>query len=146
MVRLEVFVNEVLLTTVQGDGMLISTPTGSTAYNLSCGGSIVHADADVICLTPICPHSLSFRPVILPLSAQVKIVIAEESRTDAQVTYDGALKYTLKQKGVLNISESQSKVPFLKWRTEVGDQVWAQKLSKILKWNKQILQNPIAKL
>lgn len=62
----EIYVNDVMLTVVQGDGILISTPTGSTAYNLSCGGSIVHIAAQVICLTPICPHSLSFRPIILP--------------------------------------------------------------------------------
>jgi NAD+ kinase len=63
----EVIVNDILLTTVQGDGILIATPTGSTAYNLSCGGSIVHSSAQVICLTPINPHSLSFRPIILPV-------------------------------------------------------------------------------
>ena len=62
----EIYVNNVLLTIVQGDGILIATPTGSTAYNLSCGGSIVHNEAEVLCLTPICPHSLSFRPIILP--------------------------------------------------------------------------------
>ena len=62
----DVFVNNVPLTTVAGDGLLIATPTGSTAYNLSCGGSIVHNSAQVLCLTPICPHSLSFRPIILP--------------------------------------------------------------------------------
>jgi NAD+ kinase len=62
----EIYVNNVLLTILQGDGILIATPTGSTAYNLSCGGSIVHNSAEVLCLTPICPHSLSFRPIILP--------------------------------------------------------------------------------
>jgi len=67
----EIYVNGILLTVVQGDGILISTPTGSTAYNLSCGGSIVHNSAEVICLTPICPHSLSFRPIILSQSCVI---------------------------------------------------------------------------
>lgn len=67
----EIYVNGILLTVVQGDGILISTPTGSTAYNLSCGGSIVHNSAEVICLTPICPHSLSFRPIILSHSCEI---------------------------------------------------------------------------
>lgn len=89
MTRFDVYVNDTLLTTVQGDGILISTPTGSTAYNLSCGGSIVHSGADVICLTPICPHSLSFRPVILPKTCAIKIVLPELARTDAWVTFDG---------------------------------------------------------
>jgi NAD kinase len=75
MALFDIFVNDVHLTTVQGDGVLISTPTGSTAYNLSCGGSIVHASAQVICVTPICPHSLSFRPIILPINAKITIFL-----------------------------------------------------------------------
>jgi len=75
MCKFDIYVNDVELTTVQGDGILISTPTGSTAYNLSCGGSIVHETADVICLTPICAHSLSFRPIILPKDVEIKIVL-----------------------------------------------------------------------
>ena len=79
----DVYINDDLLTTVQGDGMLISTPTGSTAYNLSCGGSIVHPNANVISMTPICPHSLSFRPIILPDTTKITIVVPEEARTGA---------------------------------------------------------------
>ena len=85
MVLLEVYVNDVLLTTVQGDGLLISTPTGSTAYNMSCGGSIVHPKAEVVCITPICPHSLSFRPIILSIEETIKIVIPTHSRAEAHV-------------------------------------------------------------
>jgi NAD+ kinase len=75
MCRFDIYINEVFLTCVQGDGILISTPTGSTAYNLSCGGSIVHDTADVVCLTPISAHSLSFRPIILPSSVSIKVVL-----------------------------------------------------------------------
>jgi NAD kinase len=89
MVRFDIYVNDVHLTTVQGDGVLISTPTGSTAYNLSCGGSIVHAAAEVVCVTPICPHSLSFRPVILPINAKISLVLPIDARTDAWATFDG---------------------------------------------------------
>jgi NAD kinase len=89
MVCFDIYVNDVHLTTVQGDGVLISTPTGSTAYNLSCGGSIVHASAEVICVTPICPHSLSFRPVILPINAKICLVLPTDARTDAWATFDG---------------------------------------------------------
>jgi NAD+ kinase len=89
MARFDVQVNDIPFTTVQGDGILISTPTGSTAYNLSCGGSIVHPSADVICLTSICPLSLSFRPVILPKQDVIKIIVPEMARTNAWVTIDG---------------------------------------------------------
>ena len=94
----EIYVNGILLTVVQGDGILISTPTGSTAYNLSCGGSIVHNSAEVICLTPICPHSLSFRPIILSHSCEIQIRLHESARlSQAQVTMDGSGSYALKQ-------------------------------------------------
>ena len=89
MCRFDVYINDTLLTIVQGDGVLISTPTGSTAYNLSCGGSIIHPTADVVALTPICPHSLSFRPIILPKTAKITIVLPQDARTGAWVTFDG---------------------------------------------------------
>ena len=93
----EVYVNKILLTIVQGDGILIATPTGSTAYNLSCGGSIVHPQAEVICLTPINPHSLSFRPIILPVQGcELEIRMSETSRQMfAQVTIDGQQSFEL---------------------------------------------------
>jgi len=56
------------MTTLVGDGIIIATPTGSTAYNLSAGGSIVQANCQCICVTPLAPHSLSFRPLIIPVS------------------------------------------------------------------------------
>jgi NAD+ kinase len=87
--RFDIYINEVFLTTVQGDGLIISTPTGSTAYNLSCGGSIVHDTSDVVCLTPIAVHSLSFRPIILPKSVTIRVVLPKDARTGAWVTFDG---------------------------------------------------------
>jgi NAD kinase len=61
------------MTTLVGDGLIISTPTGSTAYNLSAGGSIVQANTQCICLTPLAPHSLSFRPLIIPAATCVTL-------------------------------------------------------------------------
>lgn len=58
---------------VQADGVLLATPTGSTAYSVAAGGSMVHPNVPCILFTPICPHSLSFRPVILPDSAEIEL-------------------------------------------------------------------------
>jgi NAD+ kinase len=63
--NLELYGDDELLTVVQADGCIFSTPTGSTAYSLSAGGSLVHPDIPAILLTPICPHTLSFRPMVL---------------------------------------------------------------------------------
>jgi len=64
LVRLEVFADDELVTDYTCDGLIFSTPTGSTAYNLSAGGPLIHPGADVIAMTPICPHTLSNRSII----------------------------------------------------------------------------------
>ena len=134
-----------------GDGVLISTPTGRTAYNLSCGGSIVHTGANVICLTPICPHSLSFRPIILPASNCIlEIKLSETYRGDAgHVQIDGHDKVELCHKQVLQISQSPFDIPFIKWRSLNQDKEWTSKLVDHLKWNSQVMtgnQLPLGKL
>ena len=78
--RLEVYVNGAYLTTMQADGVIVATPTGSTAYSMSAAGSMVHPSVPAILLTPICPHSLSCRPMLLPDSAEVIIRNSPEAR------------------------------------------------------------------
>jgi NADH kinase len=78
------------LTTALADGLIISTPTGSTAYSLSAGGSIVHPLVSSLLLTPICPRSLSFRPLVLPAHAQVVMRLDERNRAGrVEVSVDG---------------------------------------------------------
>ena len=74
--KLDLFVDEIHLTQVHADGLVVSTPTGSTAYSLSAGGSLVHPEVQSMLLTPICPHSLSFRPMLLPDSVKLKIQVS----------------------------------------------------------------------
>ena len=143
MCKFDIYINGVELTTVQGDGILISTPTGSTAYNLSCGGSIVHECTDVICLTPICPHSLSFRPIILPKDVEIKIVLPQTARTGAWVTFDGQMRFKIEKEEEIVVQQSQYCVPFVKWRQANSDQTWVHKLKKTLRWNNQIIQKPL---
>ena len=77
---IDVFVDGQHLTEAVCDGLIISTPTGSTAYSLSAGGPIVHPSLSAIVLTPICPRSLSFRPLVFPSSSSVTLRVCNSSR------------------------------------------------------------------
>lgn len=85
----EVFIDQEHLTTIQADGVVVSTPTGSTAYSLAAGGSLVHPDLPAILLTPICPHSLSFRPILLPDSIQLRLFVPFDARSTVFASFDG---------------------------------------------------------
>lgn len=83
MSQLELFVDDVPLTTINADGLVVATPTGSTAYSLSAGASLTHPEVPAILVTPICPHTLSFRPMLLPDSFTLKIEVPIDSRSTA---------------------------------------------------------------
>jgi NADH kinase len=86
----EVYVGGRFLTEAVADGMIISTPTGSTAYSLSSGGSIIHPLVSSLLLTPICPRSLSFRPLVLPASTPITLKLSEKGRgRQVEVSIDG---------------------------------------------------------
>ncbi len=72
-----------------GDGMIVATPTGSTAYALSCGGPIIEPALDAVALVPICPHTLSDRPIVVPASLEIEVRVLERANTKAEVTADG---------------------------------------------------------
>jgi len=88
LIELEVAVNGELLTRYRCDGLIASSPTGSTAYSLAAGGAIVSPDADVLTLTPICPHTLSIRPVVMSLDSVVQVTLLSH-RLEATLVGDG---------------------------------------------------------
>ncbi|CAN6557616.1 unnamed protein product [Malus baccata var. baccata] len=87
--NLECYCDNSFVTCVQGDGLILSTTSGSTAYSLAAGGSMVHPQVPGILFTPICPHSLSFRPLILPEHVTLRVQVPSNSRSHAWASFDG---------------------------------------------------------
>jgi NADH kinase len=95
----------------KSDGLIISTPTGSTAYSLSAGGPIVHPSVPSLLLTPICPRSLSFRSVLLPTDVRIHLKISPHSRAAAELSLDGRAVGVLEPHEYLTVSMSRYPVP-----------------------------------
>jgi len=93
-IDLEVTINDEFLTTFRADGLIIATPTGSTAYNLSAGGPILYPTMETFILTPICPFTLTNRPIIIPHEAVIQIRMGKESEEEVLLTFDGQLGLT----------------------------------------------------
>lgn len=90
LIKLNVLISGHQLSRMSADGLIISTPTGSTAYGLSAGGPIVHPSASVTILVPICPHSLTFRPLVVPATDRIEVICEGNSHGDDMlVTFDG---------------------------------------------------------
>ncbi|KAI0383873.1 ATP-NAD kinase [Hypomontagnella monticulosa] len=129
--NLELYGDNELLTVVQADGCIFSTPTGSTAYSLSAGGSLVSPDLPAILLTPICPHTLSFRPMVLSDTMLLRVSIPRNSRATAYCAFDGKGRVELKQGDCVTISASQYPFPtVMRTGTE-----WFDSVSRTLQWN-----------
>jgi NAD+ kinase len=89
MVEYELYIDGKFVYSQSADGLIISTPTGSTAYALSGGGPIMHPDLDALVLVPICPHTLSSRPIVIDGNSEIRIVPSPDNRTQAQISCDG---------------------------------------------------------
>ncbi|CAL4972074.1 unnamed protein product [Urochloa decumbens] len=108
---LECYCDSSFVTCVQGDGLIISTTSGSTAYSLAAGGSMVHPQVPGILFTPICPHSLSFRPLILPEYVTLRVQVPYNSRGHAWASFDGKDRRQLSPGDALICSISPWPVP-----------------------------------
>ncbi|CAO1630226.1 unnamed protein product [Parajaminaea phylloscopi] len=111
MTTIDAFVNGNHLTQAISDGLIVASPTGSTAYSLSAGGPIVHPSVQSLLLTPICPRSLSFRPVLLPSDSTIQLKISEHSRSPAELTIDGREVRVVQPGQFLEISMSPYPIP-----------------------------------
>ncbi|KAF1797870.1 ATP-NAD kinase-like domain-containing protein [Mucor lusitanicus] len=130
---LELFGDERHLTTVQADGLCIATATGSTAYSLSASGSLTHPDMQCTLVTPICPHTLSFRPMLLPSEMVIRIVVPFGSRHSAYCSFDGRNRTELKQGDHVKITMSPYPVKTFCSCDSSND--WFSSVQSCLQWN-----------
>lgn len=136
---IEVFGDSQHFTTVQGDGICVSTPTGSTAYNLACGGSLVHPEAPVLLITAIAPHALNFRPLVLPDTIVLRIGVPYDARASCWASFDGKERCELKAGDYVTISASRFPFPSV-LPLDRKNEDWVDSLSRTLSWNKRTRQ------
>lgn len=118
-----------LVARFRADGLIIATPSGSTAYNLSAGGPIVHPLLPVVLLTPICPHALTLRPVVVPSSGRVEVRLASEGE-EVFLTLDGQEGTSLTHGDTVAVTRSQRTARLIK----VGDRTFYHSLRGKLRW------------
>lgn len=132
--NLELYGDTHLLTIIQADGCIISTPTGSTAYSLSAGGPLTHPSIPGILLTPICPHTLSFRPMVLSDTLCLRICVPKGSRSTAYASFDGKGRVELRRGDEVRVEAGRYPFPTVVGEGGTGGE-WFESVRRALKWN-----------
>lgn len=127
MITCTVKMSGMFLGSYSGDGLIVSTPTGSTAYSLSCGGPIVYPGIQALLLTPICPHTLTSRPMVLPADAVLEITVSA-SHHDMGITIDGQMGYPLQEGDIVRVKRSAFPALLIKWQERSFFEVVRRKL------------------
>ncbi|KAF9311213.1 hypothetical protein BG003_007663 [Podila horticola] len=138
MLQLELFVDGNHVTTILADGLVIATATGSTAYSLSIGGSLVHPDKNSIIIAPIASHSLTARPMIIPGTKHLRIGVPSASRTTAWASFDGRYRQELDRGDSIMITASKYPAVTICRRDQSTD--WFTGLTQVLNWNSRVMQ------
>jgi NAD+ kinase len=128
-IELAVEVNKQFVAVVRADGLIVSTPTGSTAYSLAAGGPILYPNLGAIILTPICPHTLTYRPVVIPDQAEIELTLRGTS-SEVYVTFDGQSALLLHPGDVVLARKSRYSVKLL----SLPDKNYFQVLRHKLRW------------
>jgi len=122
------------VTTYAADGIIVATPTGSTAYSLSAGGPLVHPSLQTLLVTPICPHTLTARALLVPPSAAVTVVVERDPQDMVRVTIDGQLGFPLQADDEIHIRRAPHQARFL----SVGGSDFYDKLQNKLHWGETL--------
>src|ERR1700681_1099065 len=128
MIDLSVSVGDEFVTRVKADGLIIATPTGSPAYNLGAGGPIVHRNVDALILTPIAPHTLTNRPVVIPATSAVRVQPNMEERDEVFVTFDGQAGFQLQAGDEITVRRAETPLRLIRPSTRSYFEVLRTKL------------------
>ena len=135
---LEIYVDDLYLTTYRADGLIVSTPTGSTAYSMAAGGPILYPNLHALILTPICPYTLSHRPIVLPDTAKIEVILQTPDE-DVLVTLDGQIGIELGYRDVVQIQQAPQPIRLI--RTTKQDRYFHVLRTK-LKWGEAFQTRP----
>ncbi|KIY93564.1 hypothetical protein MNEG_14398 [Monoraphidium neglectum] len=119
---------------------MLATPTGSTAYSVAAGGSMVHPNVPAMLLTPVCPHSLNFRPIILPDYIELELRVPRNARSGAWVCFDGKARQELNKGDAVLIKMSEHPVPTINKTDLTSD--WFESLERCFRWSERSEQKP----
>ncbi len=113
MLDFDLHINETFVYNQYSDGLIIASPTGSTAYALSAGGPIMHPSLDAIVLVPMFPHQLNSRPLVVPGDAEIKITVGSNIGTNAKISFDSQLEFEIEPGESLVVKKKQQKLKLL---------------------------------
>jgi NAD+ kinase len=127
-IALSVSVGDEFVTRVRADGLIIASPTGSTAYNLAAGGPIVHPAVDALVLTPIAPHMLTNRPVVIPAGAEVRVEPVANGQSEIVVTFDGQFGVPLEKGDAVVVSRAKKSLRLIRGASRTYFEILREKL------------------
>ncbi len=133
MIELEVSVGDQFVTSVKADGLIVASPTGSTAYNLAAGGPIIHPAMDALVLTPIAPHTLTNRPIVIPAEREVRVKSTGTNAGHVYVTLDGQTGFEMADGDEVAITRAERPLRLVRASARSYFEVLRQKL----KWNER---------
>jgi NAD+ kinase len=133
MIDLAVWVGDQFVASVKADGLIVASPTGSTAYNLAAGGPIVHPAMDALVLTPIAPHTLTNRPIVIPAEREVRVKSTGSNAGNIYVTFDGQSGFELQEGDDIAISRAARPLRLVRASARSYFEVLREKL----KWNER---------
>ncbi|MGZ4789915.1 MAG: NAD(+)/NADH kinase [Terriglobales bacterium] len=131
LVSFDIFINREFVTSFRGDGLIVATPTGSTAYSLAAGGPILTPSAQALVISPICPHALTHRPVVVPDSAEIEILV-QSADDEAYLSIDGQIGIPVQQGDKLVCRKSPYVTHLIRLRT-----TFFEVLRTKLKWGEK---------